>query len=293
MKRSLGSALVAAMLMGPVAVMVTPTTLQAQAASADEQRRQQEFNALAARARGSNDADANAAAAEAERLVTKEPWNYRRPATVVVEALLQSKRYEPAESLARAIILGAPTDWWLVNDMQKKRIEAYLGRGRNDDALAAAKGLYNFADFRQIKQAIDEVARVLQIVDPQDGAARARRFREQQQAWLTHAPQENDPLWPPVLADVKVDMSVFQEYLERPAHSNIYVAAMNRGLVLLLADKPEEAMAAFREASGLAANEQRKNEVAHAMARALRARDQCLAPANEHLKSEGLPTIGL
>ena len=257
----------------------------AQATSADDQKRQDLCNALANRAKGSNDADARSAAAEAERLVNKEPWNFRRPAKPVVEALMAAKRYEPAERLARAIILGAPSDWWLVNNMQQQRVEAYLRQGKWDEALGAAKGLYNYADFRQMAPAIDEVARVLAIADPREGAAKAKRFKEQQQAWATKAPADGDALGRPVLADVKVDPAPFDKFFEQPAHSNIYTAAMARGQVLLLADKPLEAIAAFREAGGLAAKEPRRTEAALAMARAMRARDQYMAGAKEYLDS--------
>lgn len=240
---------------------------------------------LAEQAGGDSDADAAKAVEQTQKLVREEPWLYRKPAGPVVKALMARHRYELADSLALEVILGAPNDWWYGFYMQSKRIDALLALGRKDAALAATKGLYNYANPRQFAQAVDVVCHVLKVAVP-DGEKEAQRFRLQQQAWSVTPPAADSPLGAPVLASVHVDDKPFEYYLQSTlANMHRCQDMLGKGSALLLADRPTDAMKEFESAKAAAYGDKEIADVIDAIARAMRAQDQCMARANAYLAS--------
>lgn len=158
--------------------------------------------------------------------------------------LRQQGRHREAAELSLEALLLLPADNRLVQLMVHHRVQALLADGKKDEALAAAKGLYNVATMDFTAEALRHLGDCLAAARPQD----VRRFRLQQAAGAMADPEARKAdHGPSVLQSIKVDPAPYEAAIK--AHpGNDYQGLMARGNLLLLADRPAEAWSLFEEA---------------------------------------------
>lgn len=203
-------------------------------------------------------------------------------------ALLESQRYEEASDLCLQAILARTWDLNLICDLQRRRVTGLLAAGRKDEALQAAKGLYNVCWLKKSTDAITFFGDVL-LSTRDDGAAALKQF-EAEQISGAQPPSATQPAASAgtkpasLLASISVDDEPYLNRIEQLKHRRDYRSLTARGNLLLLADHPQEAMQAFRQAY-LAANDRQLASATESMARAMRAEDGTTGRANAWILS--------
>lgn len=234
-----------------------------------------------------------AAAASIGQLLRSDRWEVRDPASMRLMGdwmpkLLQAKAYELAAGLALEATLAIPGEMDRLEVFQTQRVEALLKAGRANEALAAAKSLHNVSGMGYTRDALKLVADALAAAYPQDEGIR-RRFLEEQVRGLGPSTRPYDPKAAPasrpalILSAVKVDPAPYEPALKRESGEG-FGALTARGNLLLLADRPQEAKAAFEKAYAFAPDE----KLAYAtenLARAIKAIDGTVGRANAFVLS--------
>jgi hypothetical protein len=163
------------------------------------------------------------------------------------------------------------------------RTQALLNAKQYEQALVAAKCLFNVQTIRGTPQAILLLARVLPLVRPEDSGI-AQRFKLQQ---ITLAESGSGPnelpaeLGNPILPSIKVDPKLYDGNGLRAEHNSEW-RRMGEGNLALLSDDPEKAMQIFRALS-FSSNTAVKQAALEAIARAMKARDGGIAAANAYI----------
>jgi hypothetical protein len=207
-------------------------------------------------------------------------------------ALLKYREFNTLHELSiRAILLSA-SETSAVETFQELRTKAFLSEGKNDEALVAAKQLYNVVSMERTAQAIALVAEALAAARPAEKGI-VQRFRLEQLA--DYAPRYEagqapgcldafpspQPKLGATLAAVLVGKTPYEQ---PPATENLdrFLALTGQGNLLLLQDKPRDALQAFERAYR-AASKQQLVQATENVARAIRAEDGSIARANAWL----------
>lgn len=190
-------------------------------------------------------------------------------------ALLETMQYDTAADLSLEAILVGASDLNTIAELQNRRVSMLLTLGRKGEALQAAKGLYNVCWMRKTPDAINLLDDVLIACDPDEGPKKATQLEEEQIAGADAQPAEDSGAQTKpasILAEIHVDAGPYEKRLAQLERHGDYASLYARGNLLLLADRPQEAMKVFREAYSLAP---KANLVAatEAMARAMKAED--------------------
>lgn len=204
-------------------------------------------------------------------------------------AMLKAGRHAEAQALAREAILAYPLDATVLFHLQRARVESLLAESKVQEALAAAKGLYNVCPMDRSGEAIALVAEALEK-SPQGGTAKAAQFRLEQlrgAAIETAGPATRasdivtgqPAMRSAVLAAIQVDGAEYAQLLKELGSDEAAEALIARGNLLLLADRGAEALAVFQQAYTIAPAKQLA-QVSEGIARALRAADGTLGRAN-------------
>lgn len=194
-----------------------------------------------------------------------------------LKAMLAGGMNDEILELTQTAILNQPTITHNVAGYQEYRVKALLATGRKEEALAAAKGLFNVAPMNITGQALLLVAECLRAIDP----AKADAFREEQVAGAATRPADaaTQPAQCPTLASIRVDAAPYEAAAANLAGAGDYNSLTGAGNLYLLADKPAEARAMFDRAYAIAP----ENQVAQAtenIARTIKAQDGTIGRAN-------------
>jgi hypothetical protein len=215
------------------------------------------------------------------------------PAHHVLQALYDTHHYEEFEQVAVAALSGATWSFNNTQDFQTLRMKAFLAAGKKEQALQAAKVLYNVARFKTTASAIKEIAECLRQAHP-NGEQAARDFRLYQFA-ASRKPRSNATTLPSILpanplASIAVDGSEFDASYEQVSSDTSAYGLARQGHLLLLMDKPVEAEGILRQAWQQAQGQEKVN-AAEDLARAIRAADAGTGRALAFLESLDQPGI--
>ena len=166
-----------------------------------------------------------------------------------LEELLRQGRCDVVADLALRGEVANPARASSVEALQRWRVQALLRSGKNAQALAAAKGLFNVAAMESTGRALLLLTEALQAARPEDPDV-ARRLVSQQIAGA-EAHGESTPATRPgeVMASIRVDAADYQAALDKfdpdrfVINATQFVDLSSRGNLLLLVDRADEARA--------------------------------------------------
>ena len=205
----------------------------------------------------------------------------RQLCSVWLPKLMAKRQYQFVAEIARREIFNAPAWPVIVQRALRFRIAALLALGQYREALAEVKSLFDECPMRGVGAALSMVTRCLRAASP-DGAALARRLKREQIVGAM-APQPGaPPATCPVLSGIKVEAAAYlTQAWGRLGQS--YYDLMGRGDLLLLADRPREAIKYFREVAAMANNQRDFLFDESNVCRAMKAEDGTIGRANAHL----------
>jgi hypothetical protein len=225
--------------------------------------------------------------------IGKDLWNIWLP------ALMRSQRYSDVAELSLGGALIKPTSD-AIGPLMGLRARALIAMNQSPEGLAAAKSYYNVCDFKTTNDAVDVVGAAFAKSNPLEPAI-ANRFRDEQSRASAAAMSEADPGTRPsaqsqlpgtakgeaaMLKSVVIDGKLYAGALESWSNRRTRIGdRVGYGNLLLVADKPLEAEAIFRELYKTAISPQDLSTAAEGLARCLRAEDGTLARANAWLTS--------
>jgi hypothetical protein len=229
-------------------------------------------------------------------LATTDPRSLALGIPQWVGPMLDAKLFQDAEQLSQAAILERPFDIIVVDAAQRARVLALTGQGQYSSALAEAKGYYNVALLSNTAQAIDLMQ---QILAKTSSVALAASFKMSQLSGTELAAPSANSDSPPrvelksdVLQSIDIDAKPYASVLAQLqgrrngkgeySHSNL----MAQGNLLLLSNRPEEALQCFTDAiktEKVAGKYLR--EAVEGVARTIRAQDGNVGRANAFISS--------
>ncbi len=189
-----------------------------------------------------------------------------------LDGLMAAGHHEDAERLTLDAIRALPSDTRLVESLQTYRMRALLGMGRTNEALGAAKGLFNVCRMQSTASALQSLVECLRAAYPGDEAI-IDRFRQEQMAGA-----KTDTVRCSVLAGIKVDGSPYETGIKERKTTG-YWSLKGTGNLLLLADKPKQARPFFEQAYKFAATNVLA-EATESFARCMKAEDGTVGRAN-------------
>jgi hypothetical protein len=230
-------------------------------------------------------------------------WNHDRARVASgmrswARPLLAAGRFQEVDTwTARSIPLSA-SDTGGLEQLLTARARALLALNRTAEALAVAKSLYNVCPLPSSGSAMLLVAECLNAAYPpatQPSTAPtatapertpADRFRNEQVAGATYAGKQ--PLVEPgkrsaTLDAIRIDPTDYITELKKQIGED-YGSLALRGNLLLMADRPNEAMGIFERAYALAI-EWQVTQASESIGRCLRAQDGTIGRANAWVQS--------
>jgi hypothetical protein len=214
----------------------------------------------------------------------------------LLPALAQAGRGQEAGDICLEIVLANPSSG-NIQDFFSLRIKLLATRGKDQEALQAAKSLYNGCDMKYIEKAIPLVAQMLERTHPDDKTI-GRRFSLAQAQSAGKAPaaaragapaaaaEAVSPDDANLLKSIKIDTAPYEKALARWATKNKQGALTideahdleKYANLLLVADKGEEAEKIFRDLIRNTPGEAGRQKTA--LLRALKAADGNLTRAS-------------
>ncbi len=197
-----------------------------------------------------------------------------------LKIMLDTGQNDAAQDLALRAILANPSDTAVVEGLQQSRIRALLNGGKTEQALVAAKSLYNVCGMGNTASAMLAVAECLNAAHPDD-ASFVQRFKAEQLAGAALPGGDKPstkPAGPSVLSAIRIPAEAYAPVI-RQIIAEDFNSLMGKGNLLLLADRTNEAMAVFERAYGVAA-EYQIVAASEAIARCMRAQDGTIGRAN-------------
>lgn len=187
------------------------------------------------------------------------------------------------DAVVRLSLLGVltlPQFEQTAEQLLRFRAEAFLAMNRVDDALSAAKSCLNVSTMYGYHDAVTLMSRCLAAKSQGLQSDLAALFRIEQVRMLDDAPQQRKSR---VLDSISVDYSLFDSQI-RQRHGAWFGALLERGNLLLMADRNADALKCFQDAIKIATPQQQA-AAQHAVARALKAVNGGIGPANKWIRS--------
>lgn len=202
------------------------------------------------------------------------------------KALQTGKHFDEAIDLAWYGTVTVPHDTRALEGFAQARVRALLAAGKADEALQAAKSLFNVSTMQGTSEAILLVAETLNAARPKDKES-FNKFREEQMAGAAAPAGEGGApesvrtakgARSTVLESIKVDPAKYEAALSKMTGED-YQSLMGRGNLLLMADRVAEAREVFERMYSLATASELV-EASEALARTIRAEDGTIGRAN-------------
>ncbi len=200
-------------------------------------------------------------------------------------ALMSKKQYLFVAQLSKREILVIPHRTRIIQQLLTLRVEALLGMERPKEALVCAKELFNFCTMRDTAHALALVARCLAAASP-NAAEEIRRLKRQQIAGAAIPIPGYPPLECPILAAIKAGGAAYARRAWGITGQG-YGDLIDRGNLLLLADRPREAIACFNAAYLVAGNYGQVVRAAGRVAACIKAEDGTIGRANAWARGAG------
>lgn len=199
--------------------------------------------------------------------------HYGRP-TVISErvgfwyvALMDAKRYDDAAELSLLAAIKSAQNPDTVEVLMQQRVRALLDAGRKEDALIAAKSLYNVTSVGGIHITITNVFAAMAKID-KDAAL---QFSNNQ---FDTSIRQGAIKQVDLLRKVKVPINSYKESIAEAKKHQDFGGAAILGNLYLMADDSTEAVASFQNAYQLAKDDSERNIAVQGIARSLRAMDE-------------------
>jgi tetratricopeptide (TPR) repeat protein len=218
-------------------------------------------------------------------------------------ALMKAERYDDVARLSQEATVTLPWNVSVVEYLQAYRVRALLKMGKPQEALAVAKGLFNVCRMKSTASTLELLVDCLKAALPGNDAI-IERFRSEQTAGSVLSQSSavsgqqsavgSQPsalssqlsavgLRSSILDRIKVDSTAYDAAIQQYAGED-YGSLVSRGNLLLLADRPKEARAAFEKAYALASDKDLATAT-EGIARCMRAEDGTIGRANAWLLS--------
>jgi hypothetical protein len=200
-----------------------------------------------------------------------------------LKSLEDAKLYDNVSELCLRYMLAAPDDVVAVEDVLNTRARVLLLSGKKAEALVVAKQCFNYSSMKNTGNAILLVSQCLNAAYPEDRDI-LKKFRlEQVEGAKSTATVPPDKVAAAVLGKIAIDAHVIDVALRRWTLENYKNLAM-RGNLLLLADRNQDAFDTFERAYTVA-DIKDLNAASENIARAMKARDGSIGPANAWIAS--------
>jgi hypothetical protein len=204
--------------------------------------------------------------------------------------LMTSKKYDDVLDLSAAAIASRPE---VMNYILPVRIQALLALKENDDALQAAKSLYNVCSMKQTANAVDVVALCFARSHPDDSEIARRFINEQADASSTPTADDGATTQPSrelsvgttMLSTIKIDTKLYDGPIDTLAPRTKFLDRVRYGDLLLASDRGQDAEKVFRELFQLAKSQKELTTATEGIACSLRAEDGTVVRANAWLQS--------
>ena len=202
--------------------------------------------------------------------------------------LLRTKHYSAVEEFAVAGTLACAADTERVQKLLKFRIEALLAEGKPQEALAAAKSLFNVCNMEFTKDALPLLCDCLTAARPQEPGIVAR-FKLQILANAQEDPSDRAKLAleygrNSVMESIPTEKAPYSSALAGRKNLSDYHGLQGTGNLLLLVGRVREAHEVFAQAYRIAPPESLK-PATEAIARVIKAEEGGLGKANQFIIS--------
>jgi len=179
-----------------------------------------------------------------------------------------------------------------MDDSQTALVKALLASRKFDQALPAAKTLFEICKLENTSKATDLLAEALLNGPGQKDPTIVDRFKSEQVAGAqTPAPgysADSPAAVPPqtVLKSITIDPAPYEAKLQTLQDGPKTWASLTQiGNLLLMQDKGADAVPVFQQSESLTSDPKQLSAAIANVARAMRARDGCVGPANAYLLS--------
>lgn len=204
----------------------------------------------------------------------------------LLQPMLQAKMHDEVAELALGAAIASAKSTSTVEALMTFRVRALLAAGRGEEAVAAAKSLFNVSSMAGTSGAVELFAQALGIRHPTQEAI-GIQFRAEQVLGMSAATGEPTRT-SKVIRDSKVDGTLFLAAIPDTVKEE-YNALVGKGNLLLLADKVDQARSTFEVAYMLADNRMLPAATEN-LARCIKAEDGTIGRANAFVMSLRAPT---
>lgn len=199
-------------------------------------------------------------------------------------ALLSAKQYDAVEEFATAGTLALPADTWRIEQLQKHRIAALLVQGKNEEALHAARALFNVCGMGFVKEALPLLADTLTATHPDDPGI-VPKFRLQVLANAQEDPAERKKLREryqgnSVMESIPAEPGVYAEAIAKRKGMEQYRELYGTGNLLLMSGRVKEAHEVFMKVYKIAPPGELKY-ASEGIAKMIKAEDGGVGRANQ------------
>lgn len=207
--------------------------------------------------------------------------------TLMVQ-LLEQQEYDAVEEFAITGTLAVPADTWRIEQLQKHRIAALLKQNKPQEALHAAKALFNVCGLGFVKDELPILCQCLAAAHPEDPSI-VPRFKLQILAGAQEDPAERQRLLTKyggnsIMESIPADPGPYAAAIAK-RHSLVdYRSLYGTGNLLLMSGRIPEAKEVFQKVYAIAPPSELKY-ASEGIAKLIKAEDGGVGRANEFVIS--------
>jgi hypothetical protein len=198
--------------------------------------------------------------------------------TTLPKVLTASKSYDQLLTLLTQVALAAPDDPKVVEPALKQSIATLNLQNKYDQALSVAKSLFNVSTMAHTADALTILDRQLALTNITDRSI-VDKFRKEENDGATPPVNGEAPQTSATLAAIKVDATPYEAQLES-ATDDSFAAVLQHASLLLLADRPNDALTLAKRAYAQAGKAKEISAATDMIARCFKAQDGTIGRAN-------------
>ena len=196
----------------------------------------------------------------------------------LVPALAPLKKYQEIAEIFGMAIAACPDQPDITESLLKQRVTTFNALKDYPAALSCAKSYFNVATLAHTSDAITVLDRQF-LLPNMDDRSKVDQFRKEQTAGATPAPPGATARTSPLVLGIKVDASAYEPDLAKMSDDSL-AHIMAHVSLLLIADKPAEALDSAKQALALANNPKEITAANELIARCYKAQDGAIGRAN-------------
>jgi hypothetical protein len=203
-------------------------------------------------------------------------------------ALVRAKQYAAVEEFSISGTIAVAADTWRIEQLQRHRVEALLAENKPDEALHAAKALFNVCGMGFTKDALPLLVDSLKAAHPDDPTL-VSKFKLQVLANAQEDPAERKRLLAKyggnsVMDSIPADPKPYKEAIEKRKGLTDYRWLYGTGNLLLMSGRIKEAHEVFMKVYQIAPTGELKY-ASEGIAKLIKAEDGGLGKANQFVMS--------